>query len=305
LPADKVEEAVKRFAGRFRSRRVLFQYLKAYKQLHEVLHELNDYLGQLRAEADARRTARTEVSRTTAAALRNWAADAARWWQQTEHPDAVPLWVNQLAKATEDFLGRDADLHPRALARLTNLPKVNLVALNVRLLDCARRLRADELFLDVNNVPWLIESGAARRLNAAADEVARRLNAVADAAERFRDPCRRLVDAICHDALCQEIDTQLQEAQGMGARSPDEVLGWDVVQGHLTKLAQERLGDLKVAATMTALAAFKAEPSARTFDRLREAFAVMFKAMDVNLLSVTTDLLLAAERLINSLEALG
>lgn len=291
LSSGQVEQAVGRFAGRFRERRVWLQYLKAYKQLHEILHDLNGYLGQVRKEADARRASGTPVSGTTAAALRRWAAEAARWWRRTEQPDAVPLWVTQLAQATDAFLGLDPAPHPRALARLASLPATHLLGLNSELLKCAGRLQADELLADLDTVYRLIGPGAAAPLAA-----------VAAAVDDFRAPCGGLSQAIRHDTLCQNIDTELRAAQGQTAKTPDDILGWDVVRDGLDTLDRERPGDLKTAAAVSAAAAFVAAPAPATFDRLMEAFEVLFKAMDVALLSVTTDLLLAGNQLSDSLE---
>src|SRR5262249_37810807 len=231
---------------------------------------------------------------TSAAALRRWAGEAARWWRQTERRDPLPLWVTQFNEATENFLGLDPALHARALARLASLPATNLLTLNAEMLNCARRLEADELLADLDTVRRFIGTGGAPRLDD-----------LGHAVDAFADPCTRLLEAIRHDALCQDIDTQLREARGMDAKSPDGILGWDVVRGHLDILGRERPGDLKTSAADTAATAFVTTPSEETFQRLLEAFEVLFKAMDVVLLSVTTDLLLAATDLIDALEKLG
>ncbi|MFL5341423.1 MAG: effector-associated domain EAD1-containing protein [Gemmataceae bacterium] len=290
LPADAVEAAIGRFANRFRERLPLFGYLNAYKHLHDLLHELSGYLGQLHAEADARRTANAAVSAATAAALRRWAAEAVRWWQRTELPNPPRLWIGQLTTAADDFLGADPAKHTRALARLASLPSANLLELNADMTRCAGRLRPEELLPDVDTARRLIGPAAAGPL---AD--------VAAAADDLRDPLSQLPQAIRHDTLCQEIDTQFREAGGLAAKTPNEILGWDVVGDNLSALDRERPGDLRTAAVGAARVAFVAAPSPATFDRLVAAFDVLFKAMDVDLKSVTTDLLTAANRLTASL----
>src|SRR5262245_10761807 len=185
LPAAEIVQGVSRFAERFRGRREWFQYLRAYKQLHDLLHDLAGYLGQLRTEADARRTTGTAVSATSAAALRRWASEAARWWRQTERRDPLPLWVTQFNEATENFLGADPALHARALARLASLPATNLLTLNAEMLNCARRLEAQELLADLDTVRRFIGTGGAPRLDD-----------LGHAVDAFADPCTRLLEAI-------------------------------------------------------------------------------------------------------------
>ena len=291
LPRSEIDAAVAGFRGRFKERQDWLRYLRAYKRLHDLLHDLGDFLGNLRAEHEARRATGAAVSATTEGFLRKQTADADRWWGRTELPGHPPLWVGQLATATEEFLGADAARHNRALARLASLPPANLLPLNTEMVRCARRLEPEELLADLDTVARLVGPSPAVELKELAVAVA-----------RLRESCGGLANAIRHDTRCQHIDTELRAAQGLPWKSPDAILGWDVVQAEVAALGDELPGEPRAAAVVAALEAFAAAPSAATFDRLVEAFEVLFKAADRTLLNVTGELVDDATGLTATLE---
>ena len=278
---------LRQFGNEFHQRREWFGYLNAYKELHELLHNLSGMLRQIANDADRRTKDSTPIPDTTAADLRQWVDDARRWSAQAEFPGAPPLcvWVPRFAAAVEAFLGSDPAAHPTALANIARLPGQQLGHLNGELVACARRLDTKRLIVVLDNLPI-------------------RALGLTDTVARFRDPCARLEALIDDHDICQQIDTELRLADSLAAPTPTTLLGWDDVQQWLDQLGIRRPNDSRVTRTCRAADAFHAAPTAESFQDLHEKFSDLFKKTDEALLRVTNQLVLAAVDLAEKLEEL-
>lgn len=271
LPATSPEE----FAEEFRRRRCYLRHMNAYKQLHDILHELDGYLPQVRQEAEAREKARTPIPQATTVVLRAWAEAADTKAEETEFRNAPPPWVKQFRTNIEDFLGNNAERQSRALARIAILPGQELRPLNRQLADCARRL-------GVANLVGLL------------DDMLLTTDGLNTAAARFRAACVSLIALTQDHDLCQLIDTEFRLAKGAAPESSKAMLGWDEVVDWLSELSERRPGDHRVARTWKAANSFRQVPNADMFQDLMEKFDDLFKKIDEALLTVTSQLLLAA-----------
>src|SRR5262245_31756009 len=151
---SKNKAEVHRFSDEFTQRRVWFQYLNVYKELHELLHNLDSFMAQLEEEAGNRANEGFPISEATAADLRQWVEGARTWVAQAE-PCGPPLsvLVRDFSQAVEEFLGTDATSHADALASLARLPGQQLSYLNSRLVGCARELKVDDLIKLLDQLP--------------------------------------------------------------------------------------------------------------------------------------------------------
>jgi hypothetical protein len=265
-----------RFATQFTAHLDGFRHLKAYKELHDVLHDLDGILPEVEREADARRDRATPIPEATARRLERLAYAAESWERRVDLADPNP-WVGRFVSAVRAFLGTDPQLHPAAFSVIDNLPGRWLVVLNGKLVAAARRL-------ELNDMVELLD----RRLDG--------LPLLADAVTRFRIECVRFRDLITAHDLCQQVDYELRGAEGAGTCTPGTLLAWGDIRGWLASVRPLRPEDADAADTITAADRFQAGGRAE-FDPLVEQFTHLFKAVDKDLLDATQPLLTAAFQL--------
>ncbi|MBA4065529.1 MAG: hypothetical protein C0501_17800 [Isosphaera sp.] len=289
-PADHVREAVRRFAEAFHDddRRRQFRFLNAYKELHDILHDLHGY--QPRVEEAAARPAGAALPEDVCLALTGWVEDVRRAARETEFPDDPPAWVGKFAAAVADVTGPDPAKAARAAERLAVLPARAQGELNAELVKCARRLGAAELVVLLDGV--LAAAGAEPAKAGTADLRA--------AVARFRLLCDQLHGLIRDHDLCQQAEDGLREAAGLREVTAAGLADWADVAGRLGELAAHRPGDFRAARALAAARAFEAAPpgaAADAFAALAEQFADLFLYTDKGLLKVTNQLLLATAAL--------
>ncbi len=268
MPPDGLWKAVGEFHTRFQTRKDLFRFLNACKELHDVLHEVQGYHAQLMA-AVAALTAQPGggLAGDAKLALEGWVATASESVRDSEFPEAPPAWIARFAAAYGDITGPDPGKAARAVERLTNLPAKELARLNDRLIDYARRLQPEQLISLLDAVRAALE---ARKTNA-------------------------LIHA--HN-LCQNVANALLEANGLKEVSKDDLADWGETSGWLATLASSRPTDFRVARTFEAARRFETaeEQTAATqaFTTLIERFEDLFKKTDEALLKLTNQLPIAA-----------
>src|SRR5262249_14101530 len=101
----KIRDAVIRFNDRFQRRQKQFGYLNAYKQLHDVLHELQDLQPQIARLAEAARRSPDDLPDPTGVTdlLQDWVAEAQRSAKATEFPTNTSRWTTRFERAATDL----------------------------------------------------------------------------------------------------------------------------------------------------------------------------------------------------------
>jgi hypothetical protein len=305
-----VRDAVIRFNDRFQQRQKLLGYLNAYKQLHDVLHSLQDFHAQLVMTVDGIRRAPSEIldmGRITDP-LDIWVVVAQESIRGTEFPDKPPRWIARFKKAVDDLEFELSKPEPaaidgakldRAIEILAHLPAEEQRGLNVQLVQCAMRLETDELVELMDRI--LTDAGKAGVASAETNDL--RIG-VGD----FRILCRGLAELIEDHNLCQDVDGALREALGLPEISPDRLSQWSDIRAWLREIGGRHPGsrpdDIRAKRPLETLLLFEAAAAAgdklrakRLFDRLEERFNDLFFNADKALLRVTQDLLAAARAL--------
>jgi hypothetical protein len=295
-----VRAAVRRFAEAYDKpeRQAQLKYLKAHKELHDILHDLQVEEPRVAEAADGR-AAGAPVPDDIRMALEQWGEAAARAADNTEFPEAPPDWVADFAAAVEDLTGSDPAKAARAADRLAGLPAAYQGEHDAELVKCARRLRAAELV-------GLLE-GILAAANPATADTADLRKAVVE----FRRLCHDLTGLIRDHNLCQKVNDALQAGRGLrGTGATAAVLDdWPDIRGWLGELAEPpppAVGvSYRVARVMKAARAYEAAPrptAGDAFDAFDEKFADLFFNTDKDLLKVTNGLPDAAKTLETALE---
>lgn len=301
---DAVREAVIRFNERFRDRRKLFGFLNAYKQLHDVLHDLHDFRAQIETVAAAVRHSPEDAPDPTAVTdpLTDWVARGKESARRTQFPNAPSKWIARFEKAVTDLSAEltktdaatiDGPKLDRAVEILAHLPVDEQKDLNARLVECAMQLDTDELVDQMDRILMeLSQAGAAGPLT---EELRAGVGP-------FRALCRGLSVLIDDHNDCQEVDGALREAAGLPEITPDRLSEWAEIKAWLQKIAERHPDDLRATRTSQSTAQFEQasaagdkKRTAQVFTRLQERFDDLFLNTDKALLEVTRDLLAAAE----------
>lgn len=262
-----------RFADQFAAHRSGFRHLQAYKELHDILHELDG----VRQELEAHLRDGTAPKPTTINSLVNW-AEAAGEWDGKADPTSPRPWVGVFAGQVKALRGPDDEAkerHANALWTIINLPAQQLSVLNIQLVTAANGLRLDDMtdLLDV-------------RLDA--------LRELAAAVTAFRRECvgfRALVDV---HTLCQQIDTPVRAAVANPPATRRGAPWWGLVAAWLTELAALRPDDSRRAEVQQTADRFTAAGGAEAFATFADAFAGWFLGMDKKLRNAITPLVLSA-----------
>jgi hypothetical protein len=280
--ANDLRQAVANFRASFKDRMDEFRFLNACKELHDVLHELQNYLPQLKAAVAARAAQPgNPLPDDVGFTLRDWIAKAQQSVADTEFPNEPPAWIARLTAAVDDLTGPDPGKMNRAAERLAGLPSKELGKLNDKLIDYARRLQAGQLIALLDGVRAALPAGAA---NPEAEALRARV-------DRFRALCDQLAELIRVHDLCQKVDDALQEARGLATVTPDQLSDWPEVKGWLSKLTPAgKPADFRARRTVEAASQFEAAATQAAFANLDDKFQDLFSSTDKSLLKVTNTL---------------
>jgi hypothetical protein len=287
-----VREAVAAFSSGFQKNYQLFKYLEAYKQLHNVLHELkgsNITIATKVAErkADPSRALSDEV----ATLLDDLVKKAVKYVKNIEFPDKPPVWISRLVTAVNVIKGTDLEKMTSAVGRLQELPLVSLGPLNDKLLEFAKRLKPEELIRSLDKI--LVALGNDRNSATAS---------LRSEVEEFRTHCSELDELIKAHNLCQKIDDALHEAAGRPSVSSEDLLYWGEAKDSLEELASQRKTDFRVQRTYKAAKLFEAANQGQECRTLIETFDDLFQNTDWALLEVIHSLPIKAMALRAALE---
>jgi Effector-associated domain 1 len=277
---DGLQKAVVAFNAGFDNRNELFKYLNAYKELHDVLHELQSFNSKVAAAVlDREANPIQPLAEDVAIFLEDHVEMARASVRDIEFPDKPPSWVAKFVAAVEIITGSAVDKMPRQLERLKALPSEGLGPLNEKLFENASRLEPKKLVRSLNEI-----------LNALGTDGNPRKARLRSEVEEFRTLCCELDELISAHNLCQKIDDSLHEATGLPSVSPAELSDWDIAKKSLDELAAQRKNDKRVQRTNEAARLFEAANQAQAFRTLIERFDDLFMETDKALLKVTNKL---------------
>lgn len=293
LTASQVNEEMIVFRTTFQQRRELFQYLEAYKTLHDVIQKLQDQLGALRLTAQQFR-ATPDLLRFEPILIPilddlsdMLLAAAERSRPLTEYPDDFD-WVDGFKGALESLRravpAADHAAIDGAIDVLAAIPQRQAV-LNVELVRSAERLLRK----------WDAPGQVARILSVPTV----RSSILAADLEPFRSLCLELGKLTVDHNLCQDVEEPLAVADAKTAVA-DGIVGWPDVYAGLLRLAARHpaeAGAVRLAAYTNEFAAAKPPQSAVTFALLRSQFSRQFNRIDETLVTVTRELVRVATRL--------
>jgi Effector-associated domain 1 len=292
---ENLREAVVRFAERFRHRQRSVRLLEAYKSLHDVLHELEEYQDTInRAVAAARGGPPGPDPEGVVDQLRDWAASAHDWAEKTKRPHRHRPWVEALERSVDVVAGALTGTDPqsevvtRAVESLANLPAERQSGLNDLLIETLADFETDDLQQPLTGV---LDAVRAASGGMAFEERLTSFQAAVQAVvERSRD----------HD-LCQKVSDVLIQACRLTVVTADKVTDWADVCVWLNQLAGYRPADQRAKRTAESAARFNAAQTAAeataAFRRLEERFADLFYFTDKSLLADTQRLVSTADAL--------
>jgi hypothetical protein len=282
LPASAgaLGSAVAAVSDAIQQRHELFKYLAAYKELHDVLHELQSFHPKVAAAVAERKTDPTQpLAEDVVFFLEDHVRIACESAKEIEFPEKPPAWIAKLVVAVEMITGAEVEKMPRQVERLKTLPPEGLAAMNEKLFENARRLDPQQLIGSLNEILTPLGTGenpATAKLRAEVGE--------------FRTLCSELDALINAHNLCQKIDDALREAAGLPSVTPGELSDWGVAKKSLDELASQRGHDKRVQRTNEAAKLFETANQGQAFTTLIERFDDLFMETDKALLKVTNKL---------------
>ncbi len=276
--ADAVRRVAAAFNDGFQKRSEIFNYINSYKELHDILHEIQVFHPRIeQAVAERRADPSRPLAEDVALSLEEHVKNACENAKDIEFPDKPPAWIARLVTAAGVLNGPDVEKMPRQVERLRTLPSEGLGPLNDKLFENARRLEPEQLIGSLDGILAALGTGG----NPATANLRREV-------EKFRSLCSELDEWIKAHNLCQAIDDALREAEGLPAVTPEELSDWGIVKKSLDELALLRRDDNRVKHMVEAARSFEA--ANQGFLRLREGFDNLFKQIDESLLKVTNKL---------------
>jgi hypothetical protein len=277
--------------------RIWFQYLNAYKILHDTLHKLQDMQEALdqaleRFKHQPANAVELQIIANTLEDDLVSTATAAN--QQTETPDEAEEWLQAFRQAVKSLRSSLAppDLPglDRSVEVLRALPNPRQAGLDRELVKCAERLRAEELVALMN----IILAGLGQIPAPEADALQAGLM-------RFRTLCQQLTGLTADHRACQSVEISLAVVVSSIPITHDRVFRWPDVLAALLRVTARRPGDMTAARVAEYARAFDAasEPTtaATPFALLRERFGRLFSKTDEDLLQVTDKLIQEASLL--------
>src|SRR5262245_2100987 len=293
-PASEVvlRKVIAAFNRGFRERNELFKYLNAYKELHDILHDLQSYHPKLKAAIEVRIADPNQpLEEEVAFYLKEHLETACASVKDIEFPDKPPSWIAKLEAAIQVLTGSEVEKFSRQVERLKTIPHDNLTLLNEKLFENARRLQPKQLIDSLDEI--LTALGEAR------NPTRQKIRAEV---EEFRNLCSELDDLSNAHNLCQQIDDSLREAAGLSSVTSEELSEWPIAKKSLDELALHRKADKRVQRTNEAAKLFEAANQAQAFRVLVERFDDLFLETDKALLKVTNKLTRKAIALHTALE---
>ncbi len=294
LTAAQVNDEIVAFRTIFEQRHDLFQYLDAYKTLHDVIQKLQDQLGALRLTASQYRSTAVPVQFAPVLVsilddlTDKQLASARRSRPLAEYPDDFD-WVDSLAAALDQMRAAvpaaNHDEIDAALDALAAIPS-RQSELNVVLVRTAEKLLRR----------WDAPGQVARILSGPAQSGHALLLADLDP---FRALCLELNTLTTDHNLCQEIEESLAVADPNSAVATG-IVHWNAVYAALLRLAARRQKDVGIARLSEYAHTFAAAvppQSPGAFVLLRSQFGRQFNQIDDTLITVTRELVRIAARL--------
>ena len=307
---DVVHDAVIRFNEKFQQRQEQIGYLNANKDLHDLLHHLQDLQGLIKSTVAAihRPSGEPPDMDGIIDPLTVWVVQGQESVKKTEFPKEHKLWITDFSKAVNDLRAElsksdtatiEVPKLDRAIEILANLPAQEQRSLNTELVKCATRLKTDELVGLIDRI--LIELGKAGVVGAETHDLRAGVGS-------FRISCRALTDLIDEHNLCQEVDGALREADGLPEVAADRLSQWAEIKGWLQEIAKHHPGSLpddirakrpfeSAREFEEACAAVDKARAKNRFQRLKERFGDLFLNTDTALLRITQELLASAQTL--------
>jgi len=278
----------------------LFKYLNAYKELHDVLHELQSFLRKVADAVEARVAApASPLAEDVDYALREYLARAELNAPDIEVPESPPRWIARLKAAVCEFTAEPADPGRMSsqLKRLKLLPAEGLAPLNEMLFAIAKRLKPRNLIDALDQI-----------LASLGDDKAPARKQLRTDAQAFRTLCADLDHLSTAHNLCQTIDDALREANGLAAVTAAGLSDWKEAREALDELVEQKSADdlmvLRVRRTADAARLFESANQAEAFQTFSARFDDLFLKTDKALLRVTNSLTRQAIALQKALKAL-
>src|SRR5260370_14730169 len=156
MTMDGLRKAVAAFNKSFSNRNKLFKYLKAYKELHDVLHELQSFHTPVVAGVAKRMADPSQpLAEDVAFFLKDKDKKASENVKDIEFPDKPPAWIAKRAAVVKVITGPDVEKMPPMPAqveRLKTLPSEGLGPLNDKLFENATLLNPNQRIAPLNDI---------------------------------------------------------------------------------------------------------------------------------------------------------
>jgi hypothetical protein len=270
-----LREAVIRFNEQLGQRKEQFGYLNAYKELHDMLHNLQQIiLPQIPVTGHR---VPPQASVLLKAAVQTVEKQLPNTEFENEHRD----WAERFQTAARE-LG-DKTTFDLAREVLANLPAEQQKILNEELVRCARRLRVTELKSLLEDIVLKLGTDA---------------EALGNGVISFHNLCGQLTDAADNHDLCQDIEGWLLQTGDRRCGSPDELKKWVSIRNGVTKIAANRPADTAATEMVQLAEAFERhaalgerEDAEVHFEMLLAQFRHLFFMLDKEMREVTRDLL--------------
>ena len=295
VPADDLGKTVAAFLERFRKKHEITVYIKAYKKLHDILHELEGYIQQLEAtQAEWKANPTNPLSEDLTDYLKERSERATESMKDIESPQRPPAylaWVATFAVEVEAISRPVVEKLPRHIERLKSLPPQGLSPLNAKLVDSSNALDPRNLIDSLDAIlSALGPEGNPRTAKLRSDILA------------FRVMCSKLDGLIDAHNSCQAIANELQEGKGLPSVTPDDFLGWDTIKRTLAAIPPQPRIATPLQRTSEALQRFEAANTSENFRNLNVRFDALFMTTDKTLLDTTDQLATQATTLRNALD---
>lgn len=290
---DQLRKVIEAFNRGFQQRNELLKYMNAYKELHDILHDLQSFMPKIEeAVAERRADPSRPLAEDVALFLDDHVHLARESVKDIEFPDKPPAWIARMEAAIAQLNGPDVEKMPRQVERLRTLPSEGLGPLNDKLFENASRLEPRQLIGSLDSILAALGPAGAPATAGLRREL-----------EDFRTRCAELDELIRAHNLCQKIDDALHEAAGLPSVTPEDLSEWGIARKSLDELAAQRKNDRRVQRTTEAAKLFEAANQGQVFRTLIERFDDLFLETDKALLKVTNKLPRQAMALHEALEA--
>jgi hypothetical protein len=294
---NAVRGEVIRFSAVFGERRPRFQYVSAYKDLHDHLHTLQRMEDGIRQAAERFHVHPDQPDEMVgvAKAVIALAKKARRSFKVLKEPRRVGQWLGEFGRGAGLLLAAAMRHDPVQVAEqvegLSRLPGQRLSDVNNELLDSIDGLKPDELAVRVGDIlTKLTPTGSAAP--GFVDHLRLTLG-------QFREQCAELHRLMNDHDACQEFETVVALAAATrGAIPPVQIYGWAKARDGLATVTLEpgdgRGRNVIEAAKAYETAAGTQPVAAEELNKLLESFRPLFTEIDKRLLGLTDRLVQSA-----------